>query len=400
MMQGYGNTGDSVYGHHLDFLNDRTQATIDSVSRYLMELGQDGESITKTDIEGLFYCAAFADSLEGRIPGKEAGYVTELRSMDEHPPGLGERLNFEIARGDISGALPHKAIEERKPTSQTAEALKEERKLKMESNREEWVKTNPELVKKMLGITGQEDISKKMDVIIQSIPGMVRKILEEELKKSQAVPSVAREPTKEKAETKQEPPYLPPLLLEYHVDSRYWKVDTSKKTKRPDIEQGLVYPDEAPAEVPLSISLSDRESKASVASVEYKTRILNLEAYERLYNRLKFLISEFLDADNEGNLVTDIEIREPSEGSLWTPITRNGGRPLRTASITEYNNLKEDAILEIKLGSSYLKTGVSFDDDEGIYHNENVTRFAEDLSRIIEMILRTSETTEQKKEKV
>ena len=392
-MQGFGSTGDSVYGHHLDFLNNRTQATIDWVSRYLMELGQDGESITKTDIEGLYFCASFADSLEGRIHRGEEGYVSELDALDEHPPGLSERLTFEIARGDISGALPHKAIEERRPMSQTAEALKEERRMKMESNREEWIRTNPELVNKILGITDREDLSNKIESALQSIPGLVKKLMEEEIKKSQAVPSTSKESPKEIAEIGQKSCVLPPLHLEYHVDSRYWLVDTNKKTKTPNVEPGIVYPDDFSTELPLSIQITDEKSKATVASVEYRVRVLNLEGYETLYNRVKFVISEFLDGKNDGNLVTDLIIREPSERSLWMAITKNGGRPFRAASVTQVENLKDDAVLEIRLGNSYVRTRVSFKD------NKNVARFTEDISRILEMVLRTSEIIETQKEK-
>ena len=119
----------------------------------------------------------------------------------------------------------------------------------------------------------------------------------------------------------------------------------------------------------------------------------NMEAYEVLYNRLKILLSEFLDADNEGDLITDLILKEPSERSLWIPVTKNGGKPLRTASVAEVEKLKWDATLEVKLGDSGLKTGISLED------HGNVTRLSEDLSRIIEMVLRTSEVTETKKEK-
>ena len=268
MMPGYGNTGDSVYGHHLDFLNERVQETIDFISRYLMGLGQDGEVITSTDIEGLFYCAAFADSLEGTDPEDPKGFVAQMNMLDGNMPGLRDRTVFETARGRVSGALPHKAIEERKPRSQQADVLAEERKMKMESNREEWIKMNPELTKKILDIKDQEDRFNKMESTIQSIPEIVRVIVKEELNKREPRPSATGEPSKSTAGTGQEVSVLPPLYLEYHVDTRYWKVDTDRKTGYPDISTSIVYPAETPAELSLSILLSDGESKAQVSSVE------------------------------------------------------------------------------------------------------------------------------------
>ena len=393
MIPGFGSTGDSVYGHHLDFLNERVQPIIDFISEYLKTLGQEGEAITSEDKDGLRFCASFADGLDGTVPGKEEGFLTYLEYLDATPPGLDDRSIFETARGYIYSSLPHKAIEVRKPTNERSETLKEERKMKMDSNREEWIKTNPEKVKEILGLKSQEEGLSRIESLLQSLPAMIGTMVEEEIKKRSVPPQASIEikpgPVKEAVSSIS----LPPLHLEYHAKPRYWTVNTNRRTNTPDIEAGIIYPDGPLSDLSLSILITDEDSKVNVASVEYKVKVLNLEAYEILYNRLKFVISEFLDAERDGDLVTGFLIREPNDSSLWAPITKDGGRPFRVASVVEADMMKGDGILEVRVGNSYFRMGIS------IAAKEDITRFTEDISRIVELVLRTAEVLNPPREK-
>ena len=388
MIPGFGSTGDSVYGHHLDFLNERVQPIVDFISEYLKTLGQDGEQITSEDKSGLRFCASFADGLEGVIPGKEEGFTTYLDYLDENPPGLDDRATFETARGYIYSSLPHKAIEVRKPTNERSEALLKEAKMKMDSNREEWIRTNPEKVKDILGFRGPEENLRKVEEIVQSLPSLVSKLVKEEIEKRSPVPAT-QQVIKTELEKEEKPAQvLPPLYLEYHSNPRYWSVET--KNKSPNIEAGVIYPEGMLSSIPLSILISDEKSGSNVASVEYEVNMANIEAYETLFNRLKFVISEFLDARNDGDLVTDLMLRQPTEASTWVPVTKEDGRPLRKASTVEIERLAGDAVLEVRLGSSFMRVGISFMVDRKIV-KENVTRFLEDISRVTEMVLRTAD---------
>lgn len=386
MIPGFGNTGDSVYGHHLDFLNERVQPVIDFISEYLKTLGQEGEQITSEDKSGLRFCAAFADGLEGIIPGKEEGFTTYLDYLDENPPGLDDRATFETARGYIYSSLPHKAIEERKPTNERAKVLEEERKMLMESNREEWIRTNPERVREILGIKGQDETAIKVEGILQSLPSIIRNLVREELKKENGNEA---QPVQERDKQKEGTDQLPPLHLEYHAKPRYWTVDT--KERAPNIEVGIVYPEGEMKGIPLSILLRDDETGMTVSSVEYPVNVSSLEAYERLFNRLKYVMSEFLDARNGGDLKTDLVLRQPTGASAWQPVTVEDGRPLRKASTVETDRLTGgDTVLEIKLGESFMKVGVSFQTGRKV-KKENVGRFIDDISKIAEMVLRTAD---------
>ena len=388
MIPGFGSTGDSVYGHHLDFLNERVQPIIDFISEYLKTLGQEGELITSEDKSGLRFCASFADGLEGIIPGKEEGFTTYLDYLDENPPGLDDRATFETARGYIYASLPHKAIEVRKPTNERSEALLKEAKMKMDSNREEWIRTNPERVKEILGLKGPEENLRKVEEMVQSLPSLISKYVREEIEKRIPPPAAQETAKNEQVKEEKAAQVLPPLYLEYHAKPRYWSVET--RNKSPNIEAGIVYPDGSLSGIPLSILILDEESGSNVASADYEVNIANIEAYEALFNRLKFVISEFLDARNDGDLVTDLMLRQPTEASSWVPVTKEDGRPLRKASTVEIERLGEDAVLEIRLGRSFMRVGISFVVDRKIV-KENAARFLEDVSRVTEMVLRTAD---------
>ncbi|MEM3845799.1 MAG: hypothetical protein QXU98_08860 [Candidatus Parvarchaeota archaeon] len=375
-------TGETAFKRYQEQVHNQIEEPVRrKIEKFMDHCCMDADGITDDDVEMLKEMAGLMD------PSGDRGLLERIEKMDTGVHGLKDRQTALTAKGIIEGYIRSTWYDENRPTSTTADAISSGIERIQRTSYEEYAKEHPDIARGSAPSLADENILKKISDLEKVISDLREEnekvkseIMEIRAAKEMIIPhSMSAAPEKKPAPAKEA------AFLDFSTDD-YFRV-VVKEDETLDVTFNVEYPKDYAGYQYLRMYIENEKNRRRVALNEFQVHVRDKESYDVLFSRIKSVVSEFL---SQRSVKTDIRISEEyDDGMSFYPKLENGAVWRIGIGKVDARHFEGDGFVVISLGQSYIRYEV-------VMGKEYLPRFVDDLSDLIELILKSGEKEETK----